>query len=125
METMFHLPLGPSKTPPISSIAPFTPTKTGDKATKTTTNTIYMIASTSFPSVSSSVEDPPDLPQHHLRDDEEICKTTSGFTPFPLNHSMELVLPIKDQITSRHLANDLRLGKGAYLFVDSVATLRY
>ena len=32
---------------------------------------------------------------------------------------MESVLPIKDQIPSPRLANDLHLGKGAYLFVDS------
>ena len=65
------------------------------------------------------MEDPPDLSQQHLRDDRDICKTTSGFTPFPLNHSVESVLPIKDQISSSRLANELRLGKGAYLFVDS------
>ena len=119
IETMWHLPLGPSNTPPISRPAPLPPTETGGKATKTTTNTIYMISSTSFPSISSAVEDPPDLPQHHLCDDEDICKTTSGFTPFPLNLSVESVLSIKDQILSPFLANDLFLGKGAYLFVDS------
>ena len=59
------------------------------------------------------------LSWHHLRDDGEIYKTTSGFTPFPLNHSVESVLPIKDQILSSHLANDLHLGKGAYLFIES------
>ena len=83
------------------------------------TNTIYMISSTNFPSISSAVEDPPDLPWHHLRDDRYICNTTFGSTPFHLNHNMESVLPIKDQIPSPRLANDLRLEKGAYLFVDS------
>ena len=78
-----------------------------------------MIARTSHPSISSAVEDPPDLSPHHLRDDGEIRKTTSDFTPFPLNHSVESILPIKDQILSPRLANDLHLGKGAYLFVDS------
>ena len=77
-----------------------------------------MVSSTNFPSISSVMEDPPDLSRHHLRDDEDICKTSLGFTPFPLNHSMELVLPIKDQIPSPHLSNDLPLGKGAYLFID-------
>ena len=118
-EMMLHLPPGPSKTLPVSNPAPLPPTETGGKATKTTTNTIYMISSTSCPSVSLAMEDPLGIPQHHLCDDREICKTTFGFTPFPLNHSMESVLPIKDQISSSHLANDLRLGKGAYLFVDS------
>ena len=115
IDMMLHLPPGPSKTPLVSRPTPLPPTKTGGKAT----NTIYMVSTTSFPSVSSAVEDPPDLFQHHLRDDGEICKTAFGFTPFHLNHSMELVLPIKDQIPSSRLANDLRLGKGAYLFVDS------
>ena len=95
IEMMLHLPPVPSKNPPISRHAPVPPTETGGKATKTTTNTIYIISSTSFPSISSAMEDPPDLSRHHLRDDGEICKTTSGFTPFPLNHSVELVLPIK------------------------------
>ena len=95
------------------------PTKIGGKDTKATTNSIYMITSTSFPSISSVVEDPPDLSWHHLHDDGEICKTTSGFTLFPLNHSVELVLPIKDKIPSPHLANDLRLRKGAYTLIDS------
>ena len=118
IEMMLHLPLGPSKTPPVSRPAPLPPTETKGKATRTTTNTIYMITSTSLPFVSSAGEDPPDLSWHHLRDDKEICKTTFGFTPFPLNHSMESVLPIKDQIPSPRLANDLRLGKGAHLFID-------
>ena len=65
------------------------------------------------------MEDPPDLSRHHLRVDGEIYKTTSGFTPFPSNHSVELVLPIKDQIPSPRLANDFRLDKGAHLFADS------
>ena len=65
------------------------------------------------------MEDPPNLSRHHLRDDGETYKTAFGFTPFPLNHSVESVLPIKDQILSSLLANDLRLGKGAYLFADS------
>ena len=65
------------------------------------------------------MEDPPDLSWHHLHDDGDICKTTFGFTPFPLNHSVELVLHIKDQILSSRLANDLHLSKGEYLFVDS------
>ena len=115
---MLHLPPGPSKTPLVSRPSPLPPIETGGKATKTKTNTIYMISSTVFPSISSAVEDPPDLSRHHLRDDGNICKTTFGFTPFPLNHSVEPVLPIKDQILSSHLANDLCLGKGAYLFAD-------
>ena len=78
-----------------------------------------MISSTSHPSVSSLVEDPPDLSWHHLCNDGEIYKTTSSFTPFPLNHILESVIPIKDHILSPCLANDLRLDKGAYLFVDS------
>ena len=119
IEMMLHLPPGPSKTPPLSRPAPLPPTKTGGNATKTTTNTIYMISSTSFPSISSTMEDPPDLSQHHLCNDIDICKTAFGFTPFRLNHSVELVLPIKDQIPSPPLANDLHLGKGAYLFIDS------
>ena len=112
IQMMFHLPLGPSKTPLISKPTPLPPIETGGKATKATTNTIFMISSTSFPSISSTVEDPPDLPQHHLRDDGEICKTTSGFTPFLLNHSVESILPIKDQIPSPRLDNDLHLGRG-------------
>ena len=96
IEMMLHLPLGPPKTPPISRLAPFPPTETGRKANKATNNTIYMISSTSFPSVSSAMEDPPDLSWHHLCDDREIYKNSFGFTPFPLNHSMESVLPIKD-----------------------------
>ena len=104
IEMMLHLPPGPSKTPPVSRTAPLPPTETGGKATKITTNTIYMIASTSFPSVSSAMEDPPILSRHHLRNDGDICKTTLGFTQFPLNHSVELVLPIKDQILSPCLA---------------------
>ena len=119
IEMMLHLPLGPSKSPTISIPTPLPPTETGGKATKTTTNTIYMISSTSFPAISSAVEDPPDLPRHHLRDDEDICKTAFCFTPLPLNHSVELVLLIKDHISSSFLVNDLHLGKGAYLFVDS------
>ena len=94
IEMMLHLPPSPSKTPPISRPTPLPPTKIGAKATKTTTNTIYVISSTSLPSVSSLVENPPDLSRHHLRNDREICKTSFDFTPFPLNHSMELVLPI-------------------------------
>ena len=78
-----------------------------------------MISSTSFPFVSSLVEDTPDLSWHHLHNDGEICKTASGFTPFPLNHSVESFLPIKFQISSPLLANELRLDKGAYLFTDS------
>ena len=96
IDMVFHLPTGPSKNPPLSRPTPLPPTETRGKATKTTTNTIYMISSTSFPSISSAVEDPPDLSRNHLRDDGEICKTAFSFTPFPLNHSMELVLPIKD-----------------------------
>ena len=119
IEMMFHLPPGPSKTPPISRPAPLPPTKTGGKETKAITNTIFMISSTNFPFASSAVEDPPDLSWHHLRNDGEICKTTSGFTPFPLNHSVESVLFIKDQIPSPCLANDPHLGKGPYLFIDS------
>ena len=108
------------QTPPISRPSPLPPTETGGKATKTTTNTIYMIYSTSFPFVSLAVEDPPDLSWHHLHDDREICKTTSYFiTPFPLNQSVESTLPIKYHIPSPCLSNDLHLGKGAYLFVDS------
>ena len=78
-----------------------------------------MIASTSRPSISSLVEDPPNLSWHHVRNDGEICKTTSSFTPFPFNHSVESVLPMKDQISSSYLSNDLSLGNGAYLFADS------
>ena len=96
IEMMLHLPPSPSETPLVSRPAPLPPTETGGKATKTTTNTIYMISSTSFPSVSSAIEDPPNLFWHQLCDDGDICKTSFGFTPFPLNHSMELVLPIKD-----------------------------
>ena len=84
IEMMLHFPLGPSKTPLVSRPAPLPPTETGGKATKDTTNIIYLISSTSFPSISSLVENPPDLSQHHLHDDGEICKTTSLFTPFPL-----------------------------------------
>ena len=78
-----------------------------------------MISSTSFPFISLAMEDPPDLSRHHLRDDGDICKIAFSFTPFPLNHSVESVLPIKDQILSSRLTNDLHLVKGAYLFVDS------
>ena len=119
IEMMFHLPPGPSKTPFVSRPAPLPPIKTGGKATKATTNTTFMISSTSFHFTSSVVEDPPDLSRHHLRDDGDICKTNFGSTPFPLNHSVESVLPIKDQIPSSRLANDVCLGKGAYLFTDS------
>ena len=65
------------------------------------------------------MDDPLYLSWHHLRDDGEICKTAFDFTPFPLNHIVELVLFIKDQIPSPCLAKDLHLGKGAYLFADS------
>ena len=116
---MLRLPLAPSKTLLISRTVPLPPIETRGKATKATTNTIYIISSTSFPSISSVVEDPPNLSWHHFCNDREIWKTASGFTTFPLNHSMELVLPIKDQIQSPCLANDLCLGKGAYLFADS------
>ena len=119
IEMMLHLPPSPSKNPPISRPSPLPPTETGGKATKATTNIIFMISSTCFPFTSSVVEDPPDLSRHHLRDDGDICKTSFGFTPFPLNHSMESVLPIKDQILSSCLANDLRLDKGAYTLIDS------
>ena len=119
IEMMLHLPPGPSKTPPVSRHAPLPPTKTWGKATKTTTNTIYMTSSTSCPFALVAVEDPPDLSQHHLHDDREIYKTASGFTPFPLNHSVESVLPIKDQILSSRLANDLHIDKGAYTLIDS------
>ena len=64
------------------------------------------------------MEDPLDLSQHHLCDDGEICKTTSGFTTFPLNQSVESVIPMKEHILSPCLSNNLRLGKGAYLFDD-------
>ena len=119
IEMMLHLPLGPSKTPPISRPTPLPPTKTRGKATKATTNTTFMISSTSFHFTSLVVEDPPDLSHHHLCDDGDICKTTLGFTPFPLNHSVDSVLPIKGYISSSRLANDLCLGKGAYLFAES------
>ena len=65
------------------------------------------------------MEDPPDVSRHHLHDDGEIYKTTSSFTPLPLNHSVESVLPIKNQILLPRLTNDLHLDKGAYLFTDS------
>ena len=116
---MLHLPSGPSKTHLVSKPTPLPPTEIGGKATKTITNTIYMISSTIFPFISSAMEDPHDLSQHHLCDEGDICKTAFNFTPFPLNHSVELVLPIKDQISSARLANDLHLDKGAYLFADS------
>ena len=119
IEMMLHLPPGPSKTRLVSRPTPFPPTETRGKETKATTNTIFMISSTSFPFASSIVEDPPNLSWNHLHDDEEICKTASGFTPFHLNHSVESVLPIKDQIPSPRLSNDLCLGKGAYLLIDS------
>ena len=119
IEMMLCPPPVPSNTPRISRPSPLPPIETGGKAIKTTTNTIYMISSTSFPSVSLIVEDPPDLSRHHLRDEGDICKCAFGFTPFPLNHSVELVLPIKDHISSSRLANDLCLGKGAYLFTNS------
>ena len=66
---MLHLPSGPSKTPPISRPTPLPPTETGGKATKATTNTIYMIASMSHPSISLLVEYPLDLSWHHLCND--------------------------------------------------------
>ena len=119
IEMMLQLTLGPSKTLLVSRPATLPPTETGGKDTKATTNTIYMISRTSFPFISLLVEDPPNLSPHHLRNDRDTCKTSSGFTPFPLNHSVESVLPIKYQILSPHLANDLRLGKGEYLFIDS------
>ena len=105
IEMMSHLPLGPSKAPLISRPAPLPRTETGGKATKTTTNTIYLISSTSFPSILLAVEDPPDLSQHHLRDGGDICKTSFGFIPFHLNHSVESGLPIKDRIPSPCLTN--------------------
>ena len=67
IEMMLHLPPGPSKTPLVSRPTPLPPTETGGKATKTTANTIYLISSTSFPSISSDVEDPPDLSRHLTR----------------------------------------------------------
>ena len=82
IEMMLHLPPSPSKTPPVSKPTPLPPTETGGKATKTTTNTIYMISSTSFPFILVAMEDPPDISQHHLRNDGEICNTASGFTLF-------------------------------------------
>ena len=60
-----------------------------------TTTTIYMISSSSIPSISLPMEDPPDLSQRHYQDDGEICKTTTSFTPFPFNHGVESVLPIE------------------------------
>ena len=123
IEMMLHLPPGPSETPLVSRPTPLPPQETGGKATKTTTSTIYKVSSTSFPSVSAAMEDPSDLYRHHLRDDGDICKTSFGFTQFPLNHSVESILPIKDQILSPRLASDLRLGKGAYLFTDSDSRL--
>ena len=119
IEMMLHLPPGPSKTPLVSRLAPLPPTESGGKETKATTNTIFMISRTNFPFASSAVEDRSDLSWYHLHDDGDICNTAFGFTPFLLNHSVELVLHIKYYILSSHLANDLRLSKGAYLFADS------
>ena len=51
IEMTWHLPPSPSNTPPVSRPAPLPPTETRGEATKTTTNTIYMISSTIFPSV--------------------------------------------------------------------------
>ena len=84
-----------------------------------TTTTIYMISSSNTPSVSSPMEDLPDLSWHHCQDDGEIYKTTTSFTPFPFNHGVELVLPIEGQILSPRLANDLCLDMGAHLFPNS------
>ena len=119
IEMMLHLPPGPSKTPLVSRPAPLPLIETRGKATKTTTNTIYMTSSTSFPSVSSAVEYPPDLSWHHLHDDGDICKNAFSFNLFPLNHSVESIIPIKEHISSSLLDNDLHLNKGAYLFADS------
>ena len=69
IEMMWHLPLGPSETPPVSRPGPLPPTETGGKGTKSTTNTTFMISSTSFHFASSAVEYPPDLSRHHLHDD--------------------------------------------------------
>ena len=82
IDVRLHLPPGPSKTSPVSRPTPLPPTETRGKATKATTNTIFMISSTTFPSISSALEDPPDLSRHHLRDDGAICKTAFCFTHF-------------------------------------------
>ena len=100
IEMMLYLPPGPSKTPLVSRKAPLPQQEIGGKATKTTTSTIYMISSTICHFISSLLEDPPNLSWHHLRDDRDICKTTFSFTPFPLNHILESILPIEDRRAS-------------------------
>ena len=66
-----------------------------------------MIFTSSSPSYSSTVEDPPDLSQHHFFDGKDISKTTIDFIPFLLVHGLESVLPIEDQIPSPRLASEL------------------
>ena len=55
------------------------------------------------------MEDLPDLSQHHFRNDGEIPKTTTGFTPFHLVHGVESVLPIEFHIPSLRLAIEILL----------------
>ena len=59
------------------------------------TKTIYMISTSSITFHSSTMEDPRDLSRHHFRDDGEIVKTTTGFTPFHLSHGVESIFPIE------------------------------
>ena len=72
-----------------------------------TTTTIYTISNSSSLSVSSPVEEPPDLSWHHFRDDGEISKITTSFTPFLLSHGMESGLPTEFQNLPPHTLHQL------------------
>ena len=64
-------------------------------ASSSNTNTIYTISTSSSTFPPSTVEDPPDLSQHHFHDNGEIYKTATDFTPLHLNRGMKMVLPIE------------------------------
>ena len=53
------------------------------------------------------MEDPPALSRHHFRDDGEIVKTTTYFTPFLLAHGLDSALPIEGQIPSPCLVKEI------------------
>ena len=74
-----------------------------------TNNSIYMISNYSNPSSSSTNEDPPDQSRHQFRDNWDVLKTSIGFTPFHLVHSVESILSIEFQIPSIYLAIEVLL----------------
>ena len=63
-----------------------------------TNNTIYMISTSSSPSSSSTMEDPPDISWDNFHDDKEILEIVTSCTTFELFHIVESVLLIEFQI---------------------------